>query len=398
MLRSLVHRLPVMVVPKWLDTRTQPIAIDDVTRTLAALADLPDPPAEVQLGGADVLSYREMMERYAHVSGQRKPLVVRVPVLSPRLSSYWVGLVTPVEMGLVQAAHRRHDLRDGGPGAPAAGPQRRPARFRRRGPTRPRPDVASALCAPWQPSPPSSPQLAGPVRRCPAAAQPAQARRRGGHRRSRGPHARRRRGRRALDPGRGPDAAGRGRRRDLGPPPPRAPRADVLAVPHARDARHRAREVHGDRPLRRRADQAVHAPELPRPRVRDERRRGHRPLAHPQGPARRAGRARGRRLPRDRGAALRARRQRPDARSTSASRSRTSIRGSRPGSRSGSTARPSRASTSSSRTASCGRSRAWTWPSRACAASRRGPWTTCPTPSARRTASRRAYAGLVGQP
>ena len=102
MLRSLVHRLPVMVVPRWLDTRTQPIAIDDVTRTLAALADLPDPPSEVQLGGADVLSYREMMESYARVSGRRKPLVVRVPVLSPRLSSYWVGLVTPVEMGLVK--------------------------------------------------------------------------------------------------------------------------------------------------------------------------------------------------------------------------------------------------------------------------------------------------------
>ncbi len=102
MLRSLVHRLPVMVVPRWLDTRTQPIAIDDVTHALAALADLPDPPAEVQLGGADVLSYREMMERYAQVSGKRKPLVVRVPVLSPRLSSYWVGLVTPVEMGLVK--------------------------------------------------------------------------------------------------------------------------------------------------------------------------------------------------------------------------------------------------------------------------------------------------------
>jgi uncharacterized protein YbjT (DUF2867 family) len=91
-----------MIVPRWLDTRTQPVAIDDVTRTLAALADLPDPPSEVQLGGADVLSYREMMESYARVSGRRKPLVVRVPVLSPRLSSYWVGLVTPVEMGLVK--------------------------------------------------------------------------------------------------------------------------------------------------------------------------------------------------------------------------------------------------------------------------------------------------------
>jgi uncharacterized protein YbjT (DUF2867 family) len=102
MLRSLVHRLPVMIVPRWLDTRTQPVAIEDVTRTLAALADLADPPAEVQLGGADVLSYREMMARYAHVAGRRAPIVLRVPVLSPRLSSYWVGLVTPVDMGLVR--------------------------------------------------------------------------------------------------------------------------------------------------------------------------------------------------------------------------------------------------------------------------------------------------------
>ena len=102
MLRSLVDRLPVMVVPRWLDTRTQPVAIEDVTRTLAALADLPSPPSEVQLGGADVLSYREMMQRYARVAGRRSPAILRVPVLSPRLSSYWVGLVTPVGMSLVR--------------------------------------------------------------------------------------------------------------------------------------------------------------------------------------------------------------------------------------------------------------------------------------------------------
>jgi uncharacterized protein YbjT (DUF2867 family) len=102
MLSSLVHRLPVMVVPKWLDTRTQPVAIEDVTATLATLAELPDPPAEVQVGGADVLSYREMMQRYAKVAGKRVPVVITVPVLSPRLSSYWVALVTPVEMGLVR--------------------------------------------------------------------------------------------------------------------------------------------------------------------------------------------------------------------------------------------------------------------------------------------------------
>jgi hypothetical protein len=102
MLRGLVERLPVMITPRWLDTRSQPVAIEDVTRTLATLVAREEVPAEVQLGGADVLSYREMMERYARVADRRPPLVVRVPVLSPRLSSYWVGIVTPVEMGLVR--------------------------------------------------------------------------------------------------------------------------------------------------------------------------------------------------------------------------------------------------------------------------------------------------------
>jgi uncharacterized protein YbjT (DUF2867 family) len=102
-LRHLVERLPAMVCPRWIDTRTQPIAIRDVVGALAALAD----PAvaatsEVQLGGADVLSYREMMHRYAAAAGQRAPLVVRVPVLTPRLSSYWLGLVTPVDTGVAR--------------------------------------------------------------------------------------------------------------------------------------------------------------------------------------------------------------------------------------------------------------------------------------------------------
>jgi uncharacterized protein YbjT (DUF2867 family) len=102
MLRSLVERLPAMVTPKWIETRTQPVAIADVTRTLAALSDLEDPPAEVELGGADVLTYREMMERYAAVAGLRKRAIVTVPVLTPRLSSYWVGFVTPVDTGLAR--------------------------------------------------------------------------------------------------------------------------------------------------------------------------------------------------------------------------------------------------------------------------------------------------------
>jgi uncharacterized protein YbjT (DUF2867 family) len=101
-LEHLVKRLPVMIVPKWLDTRTQPVALADVLSTLADLAQREDAPDEVQLGGADVLTYREMMARAAPLMGRRPPLVIRVPVLTPRLSSYWVALVTPVQLGLVK--------------------------------------------------------------------------------------------------------------------------------------------------------------------------------------------------------------------------------------------------------------------------------------------------------
>ena len=101
-LRHLVGRLPLMVTPRWIDTRTQPVAIADVARTLADAGELDDPPAEVQLGGPEVLSYREMMRRTAAVLGRRPPLILKVPVLTPRLSSYWVSLVTPVETGLVR--------------------------------------------------------------------------------------------------------------------------------------------------------------------------------------------------------------------------------------------------------------------------------------------------------
>jgi len=101
MLRALVHRLPVMVCPRWIDTRSQPIAVADVVRALADAGERAEAAGEVQLGGADVLTYRAMMERFARVMGRRAPRIVRVPVLSPRLSSYWVSLVTPVERGLV---------------------------------------------------------------------------------------------------------------------------------------------------------------------------------------------------------------------------------------------------------------------------------------------------------
>ena len=102
MLSHLVRRLPAMLTPKWVDTRSQPVAISDVVATLHTLADLEDVPRDVELGGADVLSYREMMQRFATVAGRRPPTIVKVPVLSPRLSSYWVSLFTPVERGLVR--------------------------------------------------------------------------------------------------------------------------------------------------------------------------------------------------------------------------------------------------------------------------------------------------------
>ena len=102
MLRHLVTRLPVMITPRWVDTRSQPVAVGDVVRALADVAERKENPGELQLGGADVMTYREMMARTAHVLDRRKPAIVKVPLLTPRLSSLWVSLVTPVETGLVR--------------------------------------------------------------------------------------------------------------------------------------------------------------------------------------------------------------------------------------------------------------------------------------------------------
>jgi uncharacterized protein YbjT (DUF2867 family) len=102
MLRHLVGRLPLMITPRWIDTRSQPVAIADVVGTLADAGELADPPEEVQVGGAEILTYREMMRRTAALLERRPPLILKVPVLTPRLSSYWVSLVTPVDTGLVR--------------------------------------------------------------------------------------------------------------------------------------------------------------------------------------------------------------------------------------------------------------------------------------------------------
>ncbi|WP_030244838.1 SDR family oxidoreductase [Streptomyces sp. NRRL S-350] len=97
MLRYLTERLPAMVTPRWVDTRIQPVAVRDVLRYLVGAASLP-PEADraFDIGGPDVLTYRLMMQRYAAVAGLPRRLIVPVPVLSPALSSLWVGLVTPV--------------------------------------------------------------------------------------------------------------------------------------------------------------------------------------------------------------------------------------------------------------------------------------------------------------
>jgi uncharacterized protein YbjT (DUF2867 family) len=102
MLRHLVERLPAMICPRWIDTRTQPVSIDDVIGVLALTTQQTELAGELQLGGADVLSYRAMMIRVAQLLGRRAPLIVRVPLLTPRLSSHWVSLVTPIEAGLAR--------------------------------------------------------------------------------------------------------------------------------------------------------------------------------------------------------------------------------------------------------------------------------------------------------
>ncbi|MDL2076241.1 SDR family oxidoreductase [Streptomyces sp. GXMU-J15] len=103
MLRYLTERLPVMVTPSWVHTRTQPIGVRDVLRYLVGCATLPDDVDRAfDIGGPDVLTYREMMCRYAAVAGLPRRLIVPVPVLTPSLSSHWVGLVTPVPASLAR--------------------------------------------------------------------------------------------------------------------------------------------------------------------------------------------------------------------------------------------------------------------------------------------------------
>jgi uncharacterized protein YbjT (DUF2867 family) len=102
MLQQLVERLPLMITPRWVQTRTQPIAIDDVVRYLAAaVRDTASGDAMYEIGGPEVMTYRSMMQRYARARGLSR-FMIPVPVLTPRLSSYWVDIVTDVEASLAR--------------------------------------------------------------------------------------------------------------------------------------------------------------------------------------------------------------------------------------------------------------------------------------------------------
>lgn len=103
MLRHLTHRLPVMTTPKWVTNRTQPISIKDVLYYLTSSAKLKSPVSGIfDIGGPEVLPYEEMMQRFAKISGLRRRVIVKVPVLTPKLSSHWIGLVTPVPVSLAK--------------------------------------------------------------------------------------------------------------------------------------------------------------------------------------------------------------------------------------------------------------------------------------------------------
>jgi uncharacterized protein YbjT (DUF2867 family) len=103
MLRYLTERLPIMTVPKWVNNRIQPIAIRDVLRYLVGAAALDSKiTGDFDIGGPEVFTYRDMMMQYAAAAGLRKRIIIPIPVLTPRLSSGWVGLVTPVPFTLAK--------------------------------------------------------------------------------------------------------------------------------------------------------------------------------------------------------------------------------------------------------------------------------------------------------
>jgi len=99
----LVRRLPLMITPRWVTTRTQPVAVADAVAYLAGAADLELPvEREIEIGGPDVTTYGGMIDELARAQGRRPPLRITVPLLTPFLSSLWIGLVTPVDAGVAK--------------------------------------------------------------------------------------------------------------------------------------------------------------------------------------------------------------------------------------------------------------------------------------------------------
>jgi uncharacterized protein YbjT (DUF2867 family) len=117
-LRHLTERLPVMITPRWVGTRCQPIGISDVLDYLVDALDHPEVSGIVEIGSPDILSYGDMMRAYARLRGLRR-LMIPVPFLTPRLSSYWVNLVSPVPAGiarpLIEGLRNEVIVRDPGP-------------------------------------------------------------------------------------------------------------------------------------------------------------------------------------------------------------------------------------------------------------------------------------------
>ena len=99
---ALVDRLPAMVCPRWVGVQTQPIALDDVVRYLEGVGgEVKTRGESFDVGGPEVMTYREMIERIARLRGKRR-LIVEIPALTPRLSSYWLHLVTPVKASVAR--------------------------------------------------------------------------------------------------------------------------------------------------------------------------------------------------------------------------------------------------------------------------------------------------------
>jgi uncharacterized protein YbjT (DUF2867 family) len=132
MIRYLTERVPIMICPRWVYTKTQPLAIREVLEYLTAALASPESTGRIlEIGGSEVITYGEMMTIYAEVRGLKR-WMVPVPVLTPRLSSYWVNLVTPIPASiarpLIEGLHNENIVKD--PSARKMFPQIQPVNYR----------------------------------------------------------------------------------------------------------------------------------------------------------------------------------------------------------------------------------------------------------------------------